>query len=199
MELPRMLEWDSCLEVPVSSSSVRGCSWRAIGPRVILHPLDRMSEIFISYIHEDHAVATGLAGFLGHHGYKDVFFTGNDWLLYAGEVWLARIRQELTAAKVVLSLFSPASVTRPWVHFEAGAAWLTDKVLIPVCIRGFTIDDLRIPYSGIQAITLTDSGSAYYLLRSLSKHLRPDTTAPPPFAQSDEGWRILESKLNAES
>jgi hypothetical protein len=120
---------------------------------------------------------------------------------YAGEVWLSRIKEELTAARVVLSLFSPASAARPWVHFEAGAAWGADKVLIPVCIRGFTVNDLPVPYAGIQAITLADSESAYYLLRSLSRHMRTGVpgarfaTDPPPFPETDEGWRILESAL----
>src|ERR1035438_142013 len=35
--------------------------------------------------------------------------------------------------EAALCLFSPSSRLRPWVHFEA--AWLADKVLIPVCIQ----------------------------------------------------------------
>lgn len=59
--------------------------------------------IFISYIHEDHDIAAGIGELLRSEGCKNVFFTGNEWLLYAGEVWLERIREELTSAKVVLS------------------------------------------------------------------------------------------------
>jgi hypothetical protein len=99
-----------------------------------------MADIFISYVHEDHEIAKSLASFLREPeccnpplgasvppATYSVFFTGDDWLLYAGEIWLQRIREELTAAKVLLSLFSPYSVERSWVHFEAGAAWLSNK------------------------------------------------------------------------
>ncbi|MGD0131710.1 MAG: toll/interleukin-1 receptor domain-containing protein [Bryobacteraceae bacterium] len=69
--------------------------------------------IFISYVHEDHDLAAGIGDFLRSQGYKTVFFTGNDWLLYAGELWLDRIREELTSAKVVLCLFSQCAWTGP--------------------------------------------------------------------------------------
>ena len=154
------------------------------------------NEIFISYVHEDHAIAAGIGNFLRTYGCKDVFFTGNDWLLYGGELWLERIREELTAAKVVLCLFSPNSEDRPWVHFEAGAAWLTNKVVIPVCIRGVTVEHLKIPYAGIQGITLADYGSAYYLLRSIHRHLKGGVV--PPFSRDCPAWLKLQSALKTE-
>jgi hypothetical protein len=176
-----------------------------------------MADIFISYVHEDHEIAQSLARFLREPKCcnppagasvpavtYNVFFTGDDWLLYAGEIWLQRIREELTAAKVLLSLFSPYSVERSWVHFEAGAAWLANKAVIPVCVGGLTVKDLRIPYSGIQGVTLTDSSSAYYLLRSVWKHFTPETprqlndVVPPlPFAPEAECWKKLEAALKA--
>ena len=155
--------------------------------------------IFISYIHEDHDIAAGIGELLRSEGCKNVFFTGNEWLLYAGEVWLERIREELTSAKVVLCLFSPCAMGRPWVHFEAGAAWLTNKVLIPVCIRGLKREELRIPYAGIQGVTLVDSSSAYYLLRSICEHLPMEQgfPVPPPFGGDNPAWLKLQSALKA--
>jgi hypothetical protein len=134
---------------------------------------------FISFIHEDAGVARPLAAFLNHNGYK-VFLTADEWMLYAGEIWLDRIRKELGEADIVLVLFSRRSATRPWIHFEAGAAWLSGKLMIPVCIGSLRVEDLPIPYNGIQALSLTDYDSAYYLLRSVHHYGHPDTTMVPP-------------------
>jgi hypothetical protein len=157
--------------------------------------------IFISYVHEDYEIANALTNLLRDKevGCTNVFFTGNEWLLYAGEIWLDRIRAELTAAKVVLCLFSPRSMGRPWLHFEAGAAWLTNRILIPVCIGGLGREDLQIPYAGIQSVTLTDTHSAYYLIRSICKYipLKSGFPVPPPFHFENAAWLELESALKA--
>jgi hypothetical protein len=154
--------------------------------------------IFISYVHEDHDVATAIGKFLKDQGQQNVFFTGNDWLLYAGEVWLERIREELTSARLVLCVFSPISIGRAWVHFEAGAAWFANKVVIPVCIRGLTVDQLKIPYAGMQAVTLTDETSGYYLVRSVCKHLPLEKgfPTPPPFRHDNPAWVALKATLS---
>lgn len=153
-----------------------------------------MKRTFISFVHEDSCVAQPLARFLGKSGYK-VFLTADEWTLYAGEVWLSRIRKELSEAEIVLALFSSRSVTRPWIHFEAGAAWLSNKLLIPVCVGSFRVEDLRIPYSGIQSVHLTDYGSVYYLLRSMHQHgSEPGATMVPPVnAKTKELKELLEA------
>jgi len=47
-----------------------------------------------------------------------------------------RIFEELNETKVLISMLSPVSVSKPWINFEAGAAWMNKKVVIPVCIGG---------------------------------------------------------------
>ena len=151
-------------------------------------------QTFISFIHEDACIATPLAAFLKKNGYK-VFLTADEWTLYAGEVWLDRIKKELSEAAIVLALFSPSSVSRPWIHFEAGGAWLSGKLMIPVCIGSFRVEDLRIPYSGIQSVHLSDYGSVYYLLRSMFRYKSDQrATMPPPVsATTDEIKALLEA------
>jgi hypothetical protein len=153
-------------------------------------------RIFISYVHEDHAIAAAIGDLLKSQGLQNIFFTGDEWLLYAGEIWLERIRTELDAADVVLCLFSKSSINHPWVHFEAGAAWLAKKVLIPICIRGLTIEDLRIPYAGIQSVNLKDRFSAYYLIRSVSRSI--GSLVPPPFSHESTAWAKLQSALETD-
>jgi len=136
-------------------------------------------QTFISFVHEDAGVAEPLAAYLRNNGYK-VFHTADDWMLHAGEVWLCRIKKELSEAKIVLVLFSHRSVTRAWVHFEAGAAWLAGKLMIPLCIGSLRVEDLPIQYRGIQAVMLRDYGSAYYLLRSMHHYGHSEGTMVPP-------------------
>lgn len=148
-------------------------------------------QTFISFVHEDSCVAEPLSAYLRENGYK-VFHTANEWMLHAGEIWLSRIKKELSEAEIVLVLFSRRSVTRPWVHFEAGAAWLAGKLMIPVCIGSLPAEDLPIQYRGIQAVTLTDYGSAYYLLRSMHYYGDPQTTMVPP-PSPDTCKRLLDA------
>ncbi len=42
---------------------------------------------------------------------------------------------ELKTAKIVILMLSKKSVQRPWVNFEAGAAWTRDIVTIPICFK----------------------------------------------------------------
>lgn len=138
-----------------------------------------MSDVFISHIHEEESVANALLAFFREElGRASVFLSSDTWQVYAGEIWLERIKEELADAKVVVLMLSLESVKRPWVNFEAGAAWLTGKVIIPVCYGGLNKSSLPKPYSNIQALELETED--YYLIRSIHHHLRPGTTAPPP-------------------
>ena len=178
-----------------------------------------MADIFISYVHEDHEIAQSLAKFLRDpeccnppKGASvqavtyDVFFTDDDWLLYAGEIWLQRIREELNAAKVLLSLFSPCSVERSWVHFEAGAAWLANKAVIPVCVGGLTVKGIygyptqafRALRSPIPQAPITYFGRSF---GSISRRKTPkqfnDVVPPLPFAPEAECWEEVGSSIES--
>ena len=122
-----------------------------------------MSQVFISFIHEEEKFAEAVQQFLkDKFCNQTVFMSADKWQVIAGEIWLDRIQQELDSAKVVILMLSQKSVRRPWVNFEAGAAWLTKKAVIPVCFGDMSKDQLPKPYSGIQALSLPDEG--YYLL-----------------------------------
>lgn len=51
---------------------------------------------------------------------------------------------------------SPTSVKRPWVNFEAGAGWIRDVPVIPLCHSGTTPASLPMPLSEVQAALATD-------------------------------------------
>jgi len=132
-----------------------------------------MSDVFISFIHEESETAGALQRFVNQmlSGQAQAFLSSDKFQVYAGEDWLERIFDELQSAKVVLLLLSKTSVKRPWVNFEAGAGWFTGKKVIPVCIKTMEKGKLPKPYSGLQAVDLKYSDEQLYLIRSIAHHL----------------------------
>lgn len=132
-----------------------------------------MSDVFISFIHEEGQTAEAVQVFVNQMlgGQASAFLSSDKFQVYAGELWLERIFDELNEAKVVLLMLSEISVKRPWVNFEAGAGWLTKKKIIPVCINDLSKDNLPKPYSSLQSIDLKYTGDQLYLIRSIAHHL----------------------------
>ena len=138
-----------------------------------------MADVFISFIHEEQKVASAVQRFLKEKlDNTEIFLSADQWQIYAGEVWLDRIHTELESAKVVILLISSRSVGRPWVNFEAGAAWLAKRAVLPVCFGGMSKGSLPKPYSGIQALDLRTE--PYYLLTSVIHHLGSPGVPPLP-------------------
>ncbi len=144
-----------------------------------------MAKVFISFIHEEAGVAKALHELLQKAFPKEsIFLTADEWQIIAGEKWLDRIKQELSEAEVVVLLLSASSVQRPWVNFEAGAAWLTQKPIIPACYGGVSKGSLPKPYSDFQALDLP--ADYYFLIHSVAKHLKHLISPPPIFFDSKE-------------
>jgi hypothetical protein len=141
-----------------------------------------MADVFISFVHEDekvaHSVQRYLVDMLGPKA--GVFISSDRWQIFAGENWLARIESVLSAARVVVLMLSRRSVKRPWVNFEAGRAWLTNKTMIPVCYGNLTKDTLPKPYSGIQSLNLPEE--KHYLVVSVARNLQLPGPPPQPLA-----------------
>lgn len=140
-----------------------------------------MADVFISFIHEQQRVAEEVQKLLRSKLEKEVFMSADTWQVLAGEDWLARIRKELRSSHVVVLMLSPESVARPWINFEAGAAWLARKIIIPVCFGGLKLDALPKPYATFQAVELPDGAS--YLVQSIAHHV--NVLVPPPLDEKD--------------
>ncbi len=156
-----------------------------------------MSDVFISHIHEDVIAANALMRFLKKKlsdRKVTVFVSSSE--LELGDEWLVKIRSALKTAKIVIALFSPESVRRPWVNFEAGGAWFSeDKVLIPLCLGGLNPAKLPKPYSDIQGASLEEEDTPFYLYAKAVKVLRLGLH-PLPFSNSDVDVRDLRSELS---
>ncbi len=98
---------------------------------------DDMADVFISYAHEDKAVADQIASHLVTHGIR-VWW---DDQLAVGERFSKRIREEITAAHRVIVLWSPSSVESEWVEDEARLARSQSKEkLVP-----YMLEDCEVP------------------------------------------------------
>jgi TIR domain len=126
------------------------------------------AEVFISHITEEADVAAKLKAAIGRDflGMVDVFASSDSESIAAGEDWLTSIDKALHRATILLTLCSRESKYRPWIHFEAGAAWALSRPIIPLCHAGLTPNDLPMPLSTRQGILL---GSAEGLQRLYSR------------------------------
>ena len=118
--------------------------------------LQSPTRLFVSHISEESEIAALLKQTMEHDFLRLVeFFTSSDiGSISAGEDWLGVVERAMDEAKAVIVLCSKASVQRPWVQFELGAAWMKHVPIIPVCHSGMKVDDLQLPLSRRQAVEL---------------------------------------------
>lgn len=111
-------------------------------------------DVFISYAHEDHSVATQLTSHLEAMGFS-VWW---DKRIHAGQDFEQSIEMNLRVAKCVLVLFSKHSISSTYVRGEADFAEKMGK-LIPLAL-GEIIPPIRystLHYHRLQASTVTQT------------------------------------------
>jgi hypothetical protein len=162
-----------------------------------------MSEIFISHIHEEKEIALAVKSLITHELPKipKPFLSSDSWQTIAGEKWLDRIHRELKDAKILILILSRISVSRPWVNFEAGAAWIKEIPLIPACFGGQEKGKLPRPYADFTALDLhTD---AYDLIKDICQYhnnsSNPQILIPPPKGRppSEKAYQRLYGALDS--
>jgi DNA-binding CsgD family transcriptional regulator len=94
-----------------------------------------MVDVFVSYSREDHNRVTPIVAAMGERGWQ-VWW---DERLTPGPRFDEEIEKALDAAKVVVVIWSKASVASDWVKTEASAA-LEREVLLPA-----TLEEVRLP------------------------------------------------------
>jgi hypothetical protein len=93
-----------------------------------------MSDVFISYAEEDRDRAREVAMRLTREGWS-VFW---DRTIPVGSIWDDILERELNTAKVIVVLWSKASVGSEWVRIEASVG-AERKILAPVFLESATI------------------------------------------------------------
>jgi hypothetical protein len=114
--------------------------------------------VFISHIKEEAEIATALKELIAPHflGLLDFFVSSDGASISMGQKWLDTVSAQLKSCAVEIVVCSPRSVVRPWINFEAGAAWIRDIPVIPLCHSGMSPSDLPVPLSLLQSAKLTD-------------------------------------------
>jgi len=134
-----------------------------------------MADVFISYKKEDAGRVIRLVEALRAEGFSVWWDHG----IRAGTEWDRTIRDELEAARIVIAVWSRASVDAPWVKEEAGVGKARGK-LVPV-----KIDDIDPPlgFTLIQAADLVgwsgnrDDARWSFFLDALRATLRGEALA----------------------
>jgi tetratricopeptide (TPR) repeat protein len=92
-----------------------------------------MASVFLSYDHEDAALAKPLVLVLEKAGHT-VWYDGN---IHGGAQYSRKIEQALDEAEAVIVLWSPRSIESAWVRDEAAEGRDRGK-LVPLCVEGVT-------------------------------------------------------------
>lgn len=106
-----------------------------------------MTDIFISYAHEDRDIAQALAGEFSARG-LEVWW---DEDLRAGDDWASKIMGTLDTVRLVVTLWSPSSINSEWVSLEAGYALVKNK-LVPAKVMPVETPS---PFRSVQEADLT--------------------------------------------
>lgn len=131
-------------------------------------------KIFISHIHEEAKLALILKDWIEttFSGNIAVFVSSDIDDIPAGSNWLEKIDNALNSSSLFLQLCSPISLSRPWINFEAGCAWIKKVPLIPICHSGTTRNNLPSPISFFQAIEIETSNFTDNLFQSIKQYFK---------------------------
>lgn len=132
------------------------------------------TSVFISHIQEESSMAAILGESLSDAflGAVEVFASSNVASIAAGDDWLNGIKNALRTADIEIVLLSPLSIKRPWVNFEAGAAWIRGITILPVCHSGLRPSDLAMPLCLIQAVEASQEAKLDQLFARVASHLK---------------------------
>jgi hypothetical protein len=129
-------------------------------------------KVFISHIHEEAVLAKVLKDWIESTfvGQIQVFVSSDIKDIPAGSKWLAEIDSALNSSTLFILLCSQVSISRPWINFEAGCAWIKNVPLIPLCHSGYKKSELPSPLSIFQTIEIESVKFVEEFFESLKFH-----------------------------
>ncbi len=127
--------------------------------------------VFISHIYEEKDIALLVKVFIEEAflGLIDVFISSDKDSISLGQKWLNSITDSLKNCSIEIILCSPESIKRPWINFEAGAGWIRDIPVIPLCHSGIEPSNLPLPLNLLQAAKANEISSLNMLLPVLAQ------------------------------
>ena len=148
------------------------------------------TQIFISHITVERGLAALLKQKIEKHflGWVDVFVSSDQDSIQAGEPWLDALQRSLATASMAIVLCSPESINRPWLNFEAGAAWLRKIPVVPLCHSGLEPEKLPMPLSALQGGKVSDPESLVRLYNRIAELI--------PSLCPDVDWKSYANELS---
>lgn len=128
-------------------------------------------DIFISHTASESALAVEFQKRIAHDFADfEIFISSDDTSITSDPAgWMKQIHSAITSSKYMLVLCSQDSVKRPWLAFEAGAAWVRIEKnntgedvplchITPVCHGGLSENQLPNPYNVFQVANINSIG-----------------------------------------
>jgi len=116
-------------------------------------------NLFLSHAAVDAPLAARIEAALTAELSVSVFRTSRPDQLPPGETWFGHIERHIRDADGSIVLLTPNSVDRPWILFEAGAAWFADRPLIPLVAAGLAKAAVPEPLRLLQLVDLEDQAA----------------------------------------
>jgi len=111
------------------------------------------TKVFLSHAASDEHIALLIkAEIEGRLPGVKVFCSSDPTDLPPGTKWSPEIQQALRQSTMLIFVASERGLKRPWVWFECGTFWFTDKKIMPLCLGDVRKNALHPPLSELQAI-----------------------------------------------
>lgn len=136
--------------------------------------LDLGADVFLSFASQDEHVARELADGLKHKGVT-AYLSAKD--LEPGDPFSDEIRAALRACRFVVLLLTTRSIERPWISFEAGAAWVLDKRIVPALDQVKESDIALEPLRRLHCYTAESTKQRRNLVNTIATMLRSEAAA----------------------
>lgn len=134
---------------------------------------NKKAVVFVSHIAEEAEIAIELKKLIEQSFLNgvEVFVSSDENSNGVGEEWLDKIRRNLSDAIFAIIICSPTSINRPWINFEAGAAWIKNIKIAPLCHSGLVPKSLPIPLTTFNGVLLDNPKGLDNLLLSISREI----------------------------
>ena len=134
------------------------------------HCAKEVKSLFISHIKEEKALALALEEWI-ESTFADqctVFVSSNPEDLPPGQEWEDKVHEALREAQLLLVVCSHVSINRPWINYEIGFACNRNIPIIPVCHSDLSPEDLPLPLSKFNALSLEQDDCCRVLIGSIA-------------------------------
>jgi hypothetical protein len=105
-----------------------------------------------------------------------VFRTTRPDQLPTGQGWFQHIEEGLRGAGAYVVLLTPTSVARPWILFEAGAAWFSDQPMVLALCADLHAEDVPEPLRLLQLRDFANQAAVVQAFHELGANIRAPAT-----------------------